>query len=231
MANLGFAGSAPRRFTRIIIDRPTDIAISEVKPGGDPTSEDWNSFNNSHYNLRERREYVFTTWNTAAAFEPTRFELPAAKLTNREFDDDASTVRVGDMVAIPPLMNVDGTPVDVTKLGNVIALDFWQINNGPSSNGLLKIAEKFATVDGVKFYAIASGSKPDAVAATLAKLKWEKLPVLVDVGRNFARKLDIKNFPTKVILNAQGKVLYIDQSWDELGQLQFVDAATRLAAK
>ncbi|MBD2717273.1 TlpA family protein disulfide reductase [Microvirga sp. STR05] len=107
------------------------------------------------------------------------------------------------------LRDLQGRKYDSKELaGKIVVLNFWFINCGPCRleiPELNKLVQHYAQRDDVVFLAVALDERA-AVQAFVEKRPYDY--ALVTDGRYIAERYGVKSFPTNLVLDRQGKVVF-----------------------
>jgi thiol-disulfide isomerase/thioredoxin len=143
-------------------------------------------------------EFTLVKMDEAAKARMKNFRLPS---------DESGYIKTGRKIELFSAKDIEGYKIRPKELeGKVVVLNFWFIACVPCMEEipeLNKIALSYANNPNIVFIAVALDDKED-----LQKfVKTNPFAYhIVDDGKEIADKYEIKNYPTSVILNKEGKV-------------------------
>jgi thiol-disulfide isomerase/thioredoxin len=215
----------PHQITRMNVERNSTTGISVLKPGvtvlrGPISSE--NSIMTS-YQTRKRQDWVFTKWDLATPVDPVSFEAPKGlPLREGHFGRDDSKIKSGDIVRLGKLKNLDGREVDPYAKNGVAVLEFWFASCGPCLVAMPKVEQLVSRFPSATLYNVNPIDSTEEIQRLLTSKQWSGDHVLLDSDRTYQYAFDIIAYPTVVVVDRDGKVLYIDHpsSGSALAQLE-----------
>ncbi|HVW96466.1 MAG TPA: TlpA disulfide reductase family protein [Mucilaginibacter sp.] len=164
-------------------------------------------------------------------------EYTLVKMTNRDLErmrllgpppDESGMIRTGEKLNLFKIRDIDGMTINPKDLaGKVVVLNFWFIACAPcmaEMPELNKIRMSFAADTNVVFIAIAT-DKQDALRDFLKDHPFTYR--VVANGKNYASLYGIKAFPTNIVLDKQGRVVFHAPGYGPIYPVWIKEAITK----
>jgi thiol-disulfide isomerase/thioredoxin len=123
--------------------------------------------------------------------------------------EETSYFKTGKQFPFFKGMDMNEKPIDTKQLaGKVLVINFWFINCLPCRKempALNKLVSKYAKDSSIIFIAIARDKKPEI--ETFLKTTSLDYRIICD-GENLVQKYGIEHFPTNLVINREGKIIY-----------------------